>query len=128
MSYFNPQYNPYQNGRYSNPYAAQYPRPNYPKYEIIHVNGENGAKSLQMAENSNALLLDDTAPVVWLAQTDGAGYKTVTPYSITPLQQETPVDIRSLEKRIEALEAKINAKSDTTESSSKLADGGSAKG
>lgn len=97
-------------------FAPQYtPR----KTEIIHVNGENGAMAFQMMPNSQALLLDDTAPIVWLAQTDGAGYKTVTPYSITPYKQEQPIDIRTLEQRITKIEEAINGKSDfaTVESS-----------
>lgn len=84
--------------------------------EIIHVNGENGAMALQMMPNSQALLLDDTAPIVWLAQTDGAGYKTVTPYTITPYKPEQPIDVKSLEQRIIKLEEAINHESDSTES------------
>lgn len=56
------------------------------RYEIIHVNGEPGARALQMAPNSNAIVMDDTAPIVWLCQTDGAGYKTVQPFDIAPHQ------------------------------------------
>lgn len=95
--------------------------PNYPQYtqfsqwqtmpqrtEITHVNGAGGADAYQMAPNSNALLLDDTAPIVWLVQTDGAGYKTKTPYSITPYQPEPPVDLKALESRIAKLEEMIN--------------------
>ena len=100
---------------------------NYPynyqqRTEIIHVNGENGAKALQLAPNSNTLLLDNTAPIVWLVQTDGAGYKTVTPYSITPYQQEEPIDIKNLAERIERLEAKINDKSNTSKNEHKSND------
>ena len=76
----------------------------YLKTEIIHVNGENGAMALQMMPNSQALLLDDTAPIVWLAQTDGAGYKTVTPYDISPHKAKEPVGVKDLEERIERLE------------------------
>lgn len=35
-----------------------------------------------MLPNSESLLLDETEPLVWLAVTDGAGYKTVTPFKI----------------------------------------------
>ena len=81
--------------------------------EIIHVNGENGARALQMMPNSQALLLDDTAPIVWLAQTDGAGYKTITAYDIVLHVPEKPIDIKSLEERIDKLERMMeNAKSD----------------
>lgn len=86
------------------------------KAEIIHVNGENGARAFQMLPNSQALLLDDTAPLVWLAQTDGAGYKTVTPYSISPYQPEPEVDIKELDKRLKKIEEIIDhaTKSNTT--------------
>ena len=90
-----------------------YPQ-NYPqKCEIIRVNGKNGGEMYQMAPNSEALLLDTSAPIVWLAQTDGAGYKTLTPYSITPYQPEPEIDIKSLNERLTKLEALINDKSNT---------------
>lgn len=41
-----------------------------------------GARAFQMLPNSESLLLDETEPLVWLAVTDGAGYKTVTPFKI----------------------------------------------
>ena len=85
---------------------------NAPRYEIIHVNGENGARALQMAANSNVLLLDDNAPIIWFVQTDGAGYKTITPYNITPMQAEAPVDVKGLEARIKILEEMLNGKPD----------------
>lgn len=88
-------------------------QPYAPRQEIIRVNGENGARAFQMAPNSNAILLDETAPLVWLVQTDGAGYKTVTPYTITPYQAEPPVDVRALDERIRRLEETVNAKSDS---------------
>ena len=78
------------------------------RYEIIRVNGENGAQALQMAPNSSALLLDETAPIVWFVQTDGAGYKTAKPFSISPYQPQPPVDVHALEARINRLEALIN--------------------
>ena len=96
------------------PYQSMYQQPTYiPKQEIIRVNGENGARAFQIAPNSSALLLDETSPIVWVVQTDGAGYKTVTPYTITPYQPEPPIDVKSLEERIKKLEETINAKSNT---------------
>lgn len=77
------------------------------RIEVIHVNGENGARAYQMAPNSSALLLDDTAPLVWLCQTDGAGYKTVTPYEISPYEPKPPVNISALEERITKLEEEL---------------------
>ena len=73
-------------------------------YEIIRVNGRAGAEAFRMAPNSSALLLDNTASMVWLAQTDGAGYLTVTPYDITPHHEQPPIDINDLAARITKLE------------------------
>jgi hypothetical protein len=81
---------------------------NLPRQEIIRVNGENGARAYQMASNSSALLLDESAPLVWLVQTDGAGYKTATPYTIAPYQAQAEPDYASLEERIKRLEDMIN--------------------
>lgn len=83
----------------------------FPRYSIIQVRGQNGAEALQMAPNSKVLLLDETDPLIWFVQTDGAGYKTITPYTISPYQPAPPVDVNSLEQRVLALEEKINAKS-----------------
>lgn len=83
------------------------------KYEIIHVTGRNGAEALQMAPGSNVLLLDDTAPLVWLCQTDGAGYKTVIPYTIAPYQEPAPISVDELNARIARLEEMLSAKPDT---------------
>lgn len=109
MSYFN-QFNNGMNpfGYMPNNYQQQVQR-----QEIVHVNGSQGANAYQMAPNSNVLLLDDTAPIIWLAQTDGAGYKTVTPYDITP-HQEKHIDVDSLEARIKRLEEQWYGQSDST--------------
>lgn len=104
---------------FSSPYNAPQPTPftqnnNAMPQQIIRVNGLEGAKAYQMTANSSALLLDEQQPIIWLKQTDGAGYPTITPYSITPYQAEQQVDIKSLEQRIARLEEIYNAKSNTT--------------
>lgn len=81
---------------------------NYNRMEIIHVNGMNGAQAFQMPPNSNVLLLDDTEPIVWLKQTDGAGYPSLTPYKIEPYKPAPPADMKALEDRIKRLEAMLN--------------------
>ena len=81
-----------------------------PRYEVIQVNGENGVNAFQMGPNSSVLLLDTSAPMVWLVQPDGAGYKSKTPYDITPHQAVPPVDINQLQQRVAQLEDLINAK------------------
>lgn len=97
-----------------NPYYPQIQR-----QEIIHVNGKGGADAFQLAPNSSALLLDDTAPIIWLKVTDGAGYPTVTPYTITPYVPEPPVDLKSLEERIKKLEGMLNNESNSAAASEK---------
>ena len=81
-------------------------RPTFaPHYEIPQVNGEAGAKSFQMAPNSSNLLLDQTVSnLVWLVQTDSAGYLTATPWDIFPHQIKPQVDVNSLEQRVKNLE------------------------
>lgn len=51
---------------------------NAPRYEVIQVNGENGARAFAMAPNSSALLMDATAPIVWLCTTDGVAIPGAT--------------------------------------------------
>ena len=79
--------------------------------EVVKVNGKNGVDAFQLAPNSSALLLDTTAAIVWLVQTDGAGYKTSTAYDITPHVSEEETQFKTLEERISKLEETINAKS-----------------
>lgn len=110
-------YNP-QNPYFQQPFNTMGQYPQTPKRtEIIHVNGQNGAQAFQMLPNSQALLLDDTAPLIWLAQTDGAGYKTVTPYTIAPYQPEPEIDLKALDERLRKLEEVMNnAKSNASSS------------
>ena len=99
------------NGQYQNPYTSR-------RQEIVRVTGENGARAYQMFPNSSVLLLDETNPLIWLVQTDGAGYKTVTPYKITPYQPTPMISNEDIIARIEKLEAFVNGKSNITETKS----------
>lgn len=119
MAYGYGAYNaPYQGyGNYYNQQTQQ----QAPRYEVIHVNGQNGAQALQMAPNSNAIVMDDTAPLIWLCQTDGAGYKTVQAFDISPHQDAPQVDVNSLEERIARLEGIINGQSTESVSTGKSA-------
>ena len=83
-----------------------------PRQEVIKVKGRPGADAYQMGPNCSALLLDEDRPVVYLKTTDGAGYPTVTAYGITPLEEEKPIDAKSLEERIARLEEIIHGQSD----------------
>ena len=81
-------YNPYPN--FNNPYMPQsYGVQNAPtKTEVVRVNGRNGAETYQLPPNSSILLLDTSSPIVWLKTTDGAGYPSLQPYGITPMNMK----------------------------------------
>ena len=102
-----------------NPALAPYmgmQRPYQPqpvKQEVVKVNGENGARAFSMGPNSSALLLDESGTLVWLVTTDGAGYKSVSPFDINPHEAAPAPDFADLETRITRLEAMIHATADT---------------
>lgn len=101
--YDNPLYNPMLN-----PYlGAAQPYRQAPRQEVVKVNGENGARAFQLGANSSALLLDESGMVVWLITTDGAGYKTVAPFDITPHAEAPAPDFWDLEARITKLEEMV---------------------
>ena len=94
-------FNPYQG---VNPaYLSQVNNSLHPVNQIIKVNGRGGADAYQMPPNSQALLLDETQPVIWLKQTDGAGYPTLTAYDIKPHEEKPVPDMQSLEQRIKEI-------------------------
>ena len=95
-------YNPY-GGYYTAPQTQTAPQQPQIQQNILRVNGANGANAIQLRPNSSVLAIDDTQPVVWLAKTDGAGYKTVTPYAITPVQDAKDTKIQQMETEIAEL-------------------------
>ena len=99
---------------FQNPYMNPYMQTVLQPSAVIKVNGENGARSYHMGANSSALLLDESGLLVWLCTTDGAGYKTVTAYDITPHQIAPAPDYGSLESRIKRLEDLLNDSADTS--------------
>ena len=99
---------PYYPQMYPQMQMPQIPQTYQHQQQIVKVNGRNGAETYQMPPNSSALLLDESAPIVWLAQTDGAGYKTLTAYDITLHQDAPPVDTQDLLQRVMRLEEKLN--------------------
>ena len=77
--------------------------------QVVKVNGEGGANAFSMGPNSSALLLDTSGTMIWAVTTDGAGYKTVVPYDISPHKNPEQIAVKSLEDRIKRLEEMINA-------------------
>ena len=57
------------------PIVTPQPQPQH----VERVHGEAGVDQYQMAPNSDVILLDETAPMIWFVQTDAAGYKTKHP-------------------------------------------------
>ena len=99
----NPLYNPA-----INPYLGmQRPFQQQPRQDVVKVNGENGARAFPMGANSSALLLDESGVIVWLVTTDGAGYKTVAPFDISPHEAAPAPDFADLETRITRLEEAV---------------------
>lgn len=108
--------------QYNNPYMQYIPQQQMPvqRQQIIQVNGMGGAQAYQMMPNSSALLLDENNPLLYLAQTDGAGYKTVTTFKIEAYNPEPQATPGSLEERIRKLEEVIyHGKSNSSEDQQK---------
>ena len=105
---------------YGNQFPYPYQQGYHPtfqhKQEVMKVNGRASAQSIQLPPNSSVLALDNTAPIVWLCVSDGAGMVTATPYDITEHQDTPPINFSDIEMRITNIEQKveeiINAKSD----------------
>lgn len=115
MTQFTPFVNPYMPSQYQMPYQTP-----QAQTQVVRVNGENGARAYQIGPNSSALLLDESGTMIWLCTTDGAGYKSVSAYDITPHQAQPPIDYDSIEQRIKRLEEFVNEfTSDSTGASGK---------
>lgn len=85
-----------------------------PKYSLIKVKGAAGANNFRMAPNSETLLVDETAPIVWFARTDSGGYLTVEPYDVSPHHEQPPVNVNALEERVKRLEEYYVQQSNST--------------
>ena len=90
---------------------GQTPKPT--ERHAVKVNGMAGAEAFSMAPNSDDVLIDMNEPIIYFIQTDGAGYKTINAFDISPHKVVNPKDqIKSLEERISKLEeALTNGKS-----------------
>lgn len=102
--------NPFQ------PFAQPAPQQ---RTDVVRVNGRNGAEAYPMGANSSALLLDESGTLVWLVTTDGAGYKTVAPYDITPHKAAEGPDFASLEARVSRIEEALKNGNSTDSASPK---------
>ena len=74
---------------------------------VDRVHGEPGADQYQMAPNSDVILLDETAPMIWFVQTDAAGYKTKHPYDIIPHEKKPEPDFNDIDAKLNAIDERL---------------------
>ena len=104
-----------------NPYSQQYPymmqnqsimnpqnQSILPQQQVTQVNGKASVDAIRMSPNSSILLMDNTAPLVYLCVSDGLGNVTSTAYDIKLHEDAPPVDVRSLEDRVASIESIIS--------------------
>ncbi len=86
------------------PYYQPNTTPILPAQQIIQVNGRTSVDTIQLAPNSSILVMDTSAPIVWMCVSDGIGKVTATPYDITIHQEKPPIDINDIEQRLAVIE------------------------
>lgn len=90
-------FNPYQFGNYNNV---------LPQQQVIQVNGKASVDTIQLAPNSSVLVMDTSAPLVWLCVSDGVGRVNSTAYKIEPyIEKDEKTD--SIENRLQSIETSI---------------------
>ena len=100
MSMGGPQYTqqPMQQAQMNNPNIL-------PPQQVLQANGKPSINALRMSTNSSVLIMDSTAPMVWLCTSDGLGNVTPVPYDITPHKDTPAPDLGSFETRLAAVES-----------------------
>ena len=92
----------------ANPAGFNLPSYQPPQVEIPKVNGEESARAYQLAPNSSVILMDVNKPLIWVVVTDASGYKTVSPFTITPYTPDPPVTNADLDPRFEAITSRLD--------------------
>lgn len=116
-----------------NPYLYQNYQQNYqtqnilPPQQALKANGKASIDALQMAPNSEVLIMDTTAPIIWQCMSDSLGKVTATPWDIAPHKETPAVDMNSLEVRVANIEAIINAMKEREDAKSNVGSRKSAK-
>ena len=91
-----------------------------PPQQVIQVNGKASVDTIRLAPNSSVLVMDTSAPRVWLCVSDGVGRVSAVPYQILEEKEETPQNanmavwerVKALEDKITAIEEKMSHESD----------------
>ena len=73
--------------------------------QIPQVHGREGATAFPMGPNSSALAMDEGASIVWMMVTDSAGYKTVTPFDVTPHEETKPATTNDLKSLLDTMKS-----------------------
>lgn len=97
-----PNYNPY-----GFPLAYQPPRPSLAQQQVVTVAGAESLAQIQLAPNSSILVMDQSAPIVYLCQSDGVGKVTSTAYDIAPHKDKAQAERESMDARLAAVEAAV---------------------
>lgn len=80
-----------------------------PTQSLVKVTGIEGAKAYQMSPNSTAALFDDKENIMYIKQTDGAGFPTIKTFSFTELEvNDKPVEISEIRTELDALRTDID--------------------
>ena len=79
-----------------------------PRQQVVQVNGKASVDTIRLAPNSSILVMDTTAPIVWMCVSDGVGKVTATPYDISEHKDPPPIDTKSMEERISKVENAVN--------------------
>ena len=106
-------YNPYmQYGQQQQTYNNLLQQPQQantlPPQQVVQVNGKASVDTIQLAPNSSILVMDTSAPIVWLCTSDGVGKVTAKAYDIIEHKDTPPIDTVSLEQRLTAVENYIS--------------------
>lgn len=94
---------------YGMPQPVQMGSPNVlPPQQVLQANGKASISALRMSPNSSALIMDTTAPMVWLCTSDSIGNVTPVPYDISPHKDTPAPDVGSFESRLAAVESGLS--------------------
>lgn len=78
---------------------------------LVKVTGIEGAKAYQMPPNSVVALFDDTENIMFIKQTDGAGFPTIKTFSFTEceaVKEATNAEIGEIRAEIDDLKVEFD--------------------
>ena len=85
----------------------QYQPPFQGQRQVLRANGKTSVDAIKLGPNESVLVMDTTAPLVWLCVADSLGNVSSSAYDISPHQEVPPVDMNSLEQRLANVENTI---------------------